>query len=246
MRLAILLICFAVFSAIGLPAMEVDKTKSGPSVKLPRQLQHDSSRVQVRRFKDEPIVGYSKEKEFIYDDVAPKSTSLWQRFWRWFWEKIELLFTKGTAGLWGKLIIACIVVGTITYLIMKFTGIDLKLLVGKSKKVAVPYQETLENIHEIDFAEQIEKALSQRNFRLAVRLLYLNTLKQLSDQSLINWQPEKTNQAYVNELGDHLFHQEFKDLTLQFEYIWYGEFIIDQTTFDPIYQSFLKFNREAR
>ena len=105
-------------------------------------------------------------------------------------------------------------------------------------------KETLENIHEIDFSEQIAIALQNKNYRLVVRLLYLQTLKQLSDKNLIDWQPEKTNQTYVSELKQQPYHQQFVSLTNQFEYIWYGEFYIDENTFQPIYQSFQEFNTQ--
>lgn len=81
------------------------------------------------------------------------------------------------------------------------------------------------------------------NYRLVVRLLYLKTLKQLSDRELIHWLPEKTNQAYVLEIADQAKQQEFAQLTTQFEYIWYGEFFIDKNSFAPIQESFHQFNQ---
>ncbi len=101
----------------------------------------------------------------------------------------------------------------------------------KSLSANLPYSESLENIHEIDFDAEIEKAVSQHNYRLAVRMLYLKCLKQLSDATLIKWQPEKTNSAYINELNDVVKRTAFKLLTRQFEYVWYGEFAIDGSTF---------------
>jgi hypothetical protein len=222
--------------------------------KKPAVLQLDSSKVELRRFNEQTIAKYSKQKEFIYDDVTPKGLSWWDRFWRWIWHIIEKIFSGGgtSTGI-SKLIfvvlkwvlIAAMVVG-IVFIIIKILGLDLKVLSGKSKNVEVPYEESLENIHEINFDEQIENSLQNSNYRLAVRLLYLKTLKQLSDRQLINWQVEKTNQTYVLEIEDQVIKQEFANITNQFEYIWYGEFFIDKSTFELVNQSFVQFNQHTR
>ena len=208
-------------------------------------LQKDSSVVELRKFNQDSVQHYSKQKEFIYDDVAPASLSWWDRFWRWFWDWVNDLFSGGKTAPFVKYLVIALVIGIIVFIVIKLIGVDFKLLTGKSKTIAVPYEESLENIHEINFDDQIEKAKLNGNFRLVVRLLYLKTLKQLSDKNLINWQPEKTNQTYVAEMQNQQYHDEFANLTTQFEYIWYGEFYIDEKTFEPIRTSFQQFNQQA-
>ena len=115
----------------------------------------------------------------------------------------------------------------------------------KSRSADLAYSESLENIHEINFDEAIEKAIASHNYRLAVRLLYLKCLKQLSDASLIAWTPEKTNNAYINELSDAGQRLSFKVLTRQFEYVWYGEFYIDDNVFKNINLMFQQFKNDV-
>jgi hypothetical protein len=146
-------------------------------------------------------------------------------------------------------VIECLVIGAsvalLIYAIFKSLGIDLvKLLKGKSAKIAIPYSESLENIHEINFDGEIEKAIAQHNYRLAVRLLYLKCLKQLSDSELIRWQIDKTNSAYIYELTDPAQKQAFGTLTRQFEYVWYGNFFIDQQAFKMISLLFQNFKKQ--
>jgi len=113
----------------------------------------------------------------------------------------------------------------------------------KSLNAEVPYHESLENIHEINFDDELERAINQHNYRLAVRLLYLKCLKQLSDAELIRWQIDKTNNAYITELNNPAQREVFKTLTLQFEYAWYGEFPIDAAVFKNINALFMDFKK---
>ena len=206
------------------------------------QMAKDSSKVTLRKFDEKAIQKYRTQKAFIYDDVAPQSESLWSRFWRWFWGIINRVFSGKISGKIINYLLTAAVILLTVFIIIKLTGLDYNVFARKSKTMEVPFEESLENIHEIDFDEQIENAILSSNYRLAVRLLYLKTLKRLSDEGLIAWKAEKTNQAYVIELSNDHQKNDFTELTYQFEYIWYGEFFIDKTSFGRIYDSFKRFN----
>ena len=109
----------------------------------------------------------------------------------------------------------------------------------------MPYDESVENIYAIDFNAEIDKAVTQQNYRLAVRLLYLRSLRQLADAGLIHWDVNKTNTIYINELANAEQRLAFKLLTRQFEYVWYGEFIIDAQIFTKITALFNNFKVKA-
>ena len=233
------------FCANATAVQKINAVKKEVIAKKPLIEKLDSSKISVRKFSEEAISDYSKQQEFIYDDVAPKTLSVWDRFWRWIWSLINELLSGKTSGSIIKYVLIGVVIALVVFLVIKLIGLDLKLFTRKSKSLDVPFSETLENIHEIDFDEQLNIALQNKNYRLVVRLLYLKTLKQLTDKNLIDWQPEKTNQAYVEELSRQSYHQQFVELTYQFEYIWYGEFYIDQPTFESIHQSFKDFNQQT-
>lgn len=232
----------------------VQKPTIAKTVKAPKILRLDSTKVALRQIDRQAVETYSKQKEFVYDDVAPKSLSWWDRFWRWVWDIIKRIFQGDTSGspflkylfIFLKYLLIALAIGIVTFVVIKLLGLDLRLLSRKSKAIEVPYEESLENIHEIDFDDQLEKTIADGNYRLAVRLLYLKTLKHLSDREIINWQPDKTNQTYVHEVHNEKYRREFAQLTHRFEYIWYGEFFIDKNGFEPIAQSFQQFNQHTR
>ena len=87
----------------------------------------------------------------------------------------------------------------------------------------------------------LEAAIQQRDYRLAVRILYLKTLQQLHQQSLIRYEPDKTNWEYVYELGNGPHRPAFTKLTRYFDYIWYGEFAVPDQTFHALHAEFKTF-----
>ena len=116
----------------------------------------------------------------------------------------------------------------------------------KPLETILPYDVLNENIHEIDYDKELQRLVGEGKFRLAVRLLYLRALKKLSDAQIIQWQPDKTNYNYLTEISKPELKNGFSDLTLQFDYIWYGDFPIDADKFEPIKQSFNQFNNQIK
>ena len=118
-------------------------------------------------------------------------------------------------------------------------------LFGKeNKEEALGYFVVEENIHAINFDAAIEKAIADKNFRFAVRLLYLQTLKNLAGIGLINWQVNKTNIAYVEELNGNIHQAGFRNLTRQFEKNWYGYLPIEESEFRQVMNHFNQFNQK--
>lgn len=208
-------------------------------------IKNDSSSLELRSFDLQKLNEYRTEKEFKYDDQIAVDTSWWDRFWTWVWDLIYGSLENPYTGGFIKYLLIAIVVVLLIFAIVKITGLDLKILSGKSKAVDVPYEESVENIHEINFNEEINKAVIAGNYRLAVRLLYLQALKFLSDGAQIDWKPEKTNQAYVDELVDPDRKKAFRLLTLKFEYIWYGDFSVEKESFKALKVSFDRFNLKS-
>ncbi|MEJ7557285.1 MAG: DUF4129 domain-containing protein [Pedobacter sp.] len=200
--------------------------------------------VQLRHFDARKLKSYTADSDFKYDD-APVNTDWWGRFWRWFWQLLEDALGNGPSSRIVGYLALSILIAFALFIVFRILGVDLKIFSGKSKTVDVPYMEVQDNIHEMDFTLEIEKAIAANNFRLAVRLFYLRILKQLSDADQIHWQPEKTNQAYISEITDPSRKHAFKYLTDQFEYVWYGEFAINKQQFDQMKTGFENFKSKS-
>ena len=99
-----------------------------------------------------------------------------------------------------------------------------------------------ENLKEINFDKLISKAIKAKNYRLATRYLYLKSLKILTHKNIIEWHFDKTNSDYLNEIKDNSTKQLFKRISYIYEYVWYGEFPIDEISFEKHQLDFSKIN----
>jgi hypothetical protein len=229
--------------------------KSTPAIRS-LQVKTDSSKINIRQFDSAAIKNYRNSHDFNYF-TKKADVTWWDRFWAWVWgvwenfwgwvgDLLRKIFGNTNAGKNAGSVMEVIIIGSavflIVYLVLKLIGIDfLKFFKKNQSTTDVPYSEKLENIHQINFDESIENALAIKDYRLAVRLLYLRCLKQLSEANLINWKIEKSNSAYLNELKDETQRRKFQIVTRQFEYVWYGDFPVNGDIFRNINIAFQEF-----
>lgn len=95
-----------------------------------------------------------------------------------------------------------------------------ELFIRSNKIPPVRYEITDDNIYGVDFQIEIDKAMERKDYREVLRLIYLQTLRMLSDNHLLDWQPFKTPTQYVYEWRN----ADFKQMTNLFIRIRYGNF----------------------
>ncbi|QKG53464.1 DUF4129 domain-containing protein [Hymenobacter sp. BRD67] len=177
------------------------------------------------------------QRDFQYTTALgePEQAGWLARLMAWLWSWLgPLLTTRGGKVAWNTIFYG-LLGATLVFAVLKLLQVDLTKAFGRAPRaVPLSYETGQENIHELNFADAITQAEAAGNLRLAVRLGYLQLLKQLTDGNLIAWQPDKTNQAYLRELkaSRGALHPAFSKLTQQFEYIWYGEVPLPA----PLYQ----------
>ncbi len=200
----------------------------------------------IRSYDHAKIDSLKKLSDFDYrEDVIAETASLWQRFWNFVWYVFrKLLFDESTSS-GRKGIFIILGIASIGFIIYKVLYMDnASFLSGEATNNPDFYFEDIENINEINFDEEIKKAVSNGNLRLAIRLLYLKSLKELSNKNYIIWDASKTNSQYLRELKDQNMREQFGRLTLQFEYAWYGNFELNPSDFSDAQQEFSSFQKQ--
>lgn len=190
----------------------------------------DRSTVRVRYPAPDRLRELQTARDYQYGRDTPPPENPLARLWTWLWRKIsEFLGSKAYQNVWQYVLLVAIA-GVVIYLLIKAEVLGF-LFPARAQSNRLMYENVAENIHDIDFDAAIDEAVGQRNYRLAVRLRYLQTLKTLADLNAIRWQSNKTNWQYVDELRGSSLETEFTNLTKRFEQIWYGSFPIDENTY---------------
>jgi len=141
----------------------------------------------------------------------------------------------GSVLLWIVLGVAIVII------ILQFSGISLRQIFSPPGLKQGLHDDLTENIHAISFDESISKAISDKNFSLAIRLMYLQNLKILSDKNRIKWHENKTNWHYVGELSGTPLQNGLRTTTYIFEYVQYGKVAIEEAKFNQLQNIFKQF-----
>lgn len=211
-----------------------------------KQARTDTSNVVVRSFDYNELQELKKNKDFQYDHLAEPPESLWERFWNWIWFRVhEIMRTKsGRRTVWTILIASGI--AAIMFFVIKVMGMSSAGLFARAGTNGLPYTAHAEDINRISFDDAIKEAIENRNYRMATRLLYLQSLKQLADKGYIQWQLNKTNSDYIMEVSGKPWQFLFKKLTYSFEYTWYGEMNLANDEFQHLQLQFQQFNNQLQ
>lgn len=181
----------------------------------------------------EKIKEYQEDYRFKYDEPQ-KDISFWDRFIYWLNNLINKTFRVfSESGIPGIALLIVVVV-LLCLLVLKFLGVDYRKILGKKEIDTPEINIYTENVHEMDFDTLISNAMRNKDYRLVVRFLYLKNLKLLSDKEIIEWKTNKTNYSYQHEITNPTLRSKFLETTLIFDYIWYGEFALDESRFSDI------------
>jgi hypothetical protein len=188
-----------------------------------------------------------KDTPFIYEYKTPAKNA-WDRFWDWVGELFSSLFRFGANGVAGsfvgivfKIIMFTIIIFVIYLIAKAILNQEGQWVFGKnSSKKIIDYTDVEKNIHTTDFEKLIKNSLAANENRLAIRYYYLYLLKNMAHKELIVWDIEKTNSDYLYEIKKPATKSHFEYLSYLYNYIWYGEFDLDQESFEKAKTAFEK------
>jgi hypothetical protein len=197
--------------------------------------EQDPFNYQVRKVSSEALDSLKKQDAFWYADSsfgtkkkAKQKESTDFRHQRSHWLSTKTL-----------VFILLIAVAFIVFFLVRTNVIAAK----RSIKVQGEEKEELENIFGINYQKELDKALKDKNYRLAVRLMFLRQLKILSDKNIIQYKQERTNLDYLTQIHSSKYYKDFFRLTRNYEYVWYGKFELKPETFNVIKSEFENFDR---
>lgn len=207
------------------------------------QITFTKQTVPQKQFKEDLSTVYT-ERSFDYNTVESESQNILSRLLSWLFNWLSDTFGIQLSPNVFK------VVETIFYILMIIGAVYsiTKLLFGERVSVFRPKQQKAmpltveeETIETVDLDASIREAISQQQYRLAIRYLHLKVLQQLSQRELITWHSEKTNMDYYKELKIPVLKNGFQKTAYVYDYVWYGEFAIDEGSFEKAKHQFDQF-----
>lgn len=142
---------------------------------------------------------------------------------------------------WFKTLMWLVIIAVFAAAIIFYLADSNVGLFRRTKKVKETEQadeEMPEDIFAINYQREIDKATAQRNYRLAVRLMFLRLLKSMSERNIILYQQDKTNLDYLMQLHNTTYYKDFFRITRNYEYSWYGKFDVSEEAYRLIRKDF--------
>ncbi|MES2773279.1 MAG: hypothetical protein V4722_03795 [Bacteroidota bacterium] len=112
-----------------------------------------------------------------------------------------------------------------------------------NKSLELPKVATDDEVPENDLEGLLQRSIRNGNYRLATRYQFLKTIGRLGERGILKLSTDKTNYQYASEIHGKPYANSFARLCLQYEYVWFGEFAVNQQQFETIqkeHQQFLK------
>lgn len=179
------------------------------------------------------IARYQADSHFDYNSqLVHKNFNLYEIVINWFRELMQRFFGSVIADKYSGTILAVFFVLFILLLIFVVYKKRPELFYREKKFMKYNVEE--ETIYGVDFNSEINNALSRKDYQLAVRLVYLQTLKHLSDFRCIDWQTYKTPTEYLYEMKRKELNDEFRQLTNRFLMVRYGNFEATESTYETV------------
>jgi len=204
----------------------------------------DTIKITPKKFETKSLEKYKTNKEFDYiDEVSKQEPTFLERVLNWlarqFLRFLEWLFrVKYAKGILATILTALpyVVAAIVLFLLIKFfvkTKIKSAISLTKNNSI-INFIEDEKLLQNADLEVYIQKAIDDKDYRLAVRFLYLKILKQLTNKKLVVWEIQKTNEDYTNEIIEKQLKKSFENITRLYDFVWYGNFQINKVQFNSI------------
>lgn len=217
-----------------------------------KEIKYDqTTNLQIPKFNKETLEKFKKERAFDYSEKHQENW--WVKFKSWLWE-LWLKFWNWLVGDYQANGFIAFLVHALPYLII--TGILIFIgwlfyklnpgatLFRSKEKPELFFSEEEEIIRNKNISELMEKALADKDYRLAVRYYYLLILQKLTEAEIISYESDKTNSDYISEISSDALKIGFRKVTNLYDHIWYGNFEVTEEDFSKVQPTFTSLKKQ--
>lgn len=179
----------------------------------------------------------NQKKEIDYFTERPElknSVSLKSSF---NWHKIAFL----------KYLVLFLIIVILVYILYRLYGQSVFEFTGKKerKKLLQLNEEDLEErFLELNLNKLLKHAIAQKNWKMVIRIHFLQILKTLVDQEKINWHSDLTNRQISYQLPI-MYRERFYHLMTIYEMAWYSNAEVNEAFYTRVKPKFDTFIAEV-
>ena len=206
----------------------------------------DNEVIELKKFSPENLEEYKADRDFDYE-VIKREPSMLERAFEWLYRVLlnflEWIFGNEVAtGIMAFVVrfLPYVIATLVLFLLIKFfLKVNTNSIISGQKNTStVRFTKDEELIKSDDLPTLIKNAIAQKNYRLAVRYYYLLVLQKLSNAEIIDWEQQKTNEDYIGEIESTTLKQKFTSGTYLYDFVWYGNFELNEKEFEKAENQF--------
>jgi len=189
----------------------------------------DDYNVDVRIVPEDLLGKYKNDSDFIYDEEIKDAEDWITKIKNWINQQLAILRSSSAYSTVLDFVYYGLMIIAILLIIRGLIKADRRgLIFGKLSSDEIKIIESDEEISTLNFDDLIPSAIENNNYKLAVRYLFLKSLQLLSAKDLIDINDNKTNSQYLSEIKNEKISKVFRKTTAVFEWIWYGDFPVNE------------------
>jgi len=91
-----------------------------------------------------------------------------------------------------------------------------------------------DRFYEMDLESMLSKAISKKEWTLAIRIHFLMVIKSLIESKQIRWHKDLTNRQIALQIKQIERRNDFNDLVNHYEKVWYGDVVIESGYYNKV------------
>jgi len=185
----------------------------------------------TRTYDESEMARYQASDDFGYMSLTVQPPSIWQRLQWWLSSMIAKVFSNPNTPWLSTILFYALMLLVLGFAIFYIVRLKYGGALSSSSRFSISGDARSElSSEKIDFDQLIESAVKEKNFKLAIRYLYLKTLTYLSLRDVIKLKDWKSPYDYEKELDEPIV-SPYKSLARLFEYVWYGDIEVGSEEF---------------
>ncbi|RYE00274.1 MAG: DUF4129 domain-containing protein [Sphingobacteriales bacterium] len=190
-----------------------------------------------------PEFQYEKETEKVKKPEQDTGSNWFRKFIEWLIQALSVFLVSGFGKiiLWG---IVALILCWLIFLIFKRRGIHLFARSGKKIKKIDTADETGDDFIPESWQSVIQQAEANGNYRLAVRHSFRHIVHLMQEAKIISSERALANHQILSLLRQSNYHADFRQLLRHYEYIWYGDFAVQEQGYQRIKSIYTKLSSQ--